>query len=65
MRPGNIVTTARSDMMYVVAEHGIANLSGTSVPGRARALIAFAKPDYREGPERKARGNGIIPKHYR
>ncbi len=61
---GNIVTTTRADMMYVVTEYGIANLKGKSVPDRARAIIGLAHPDYREGLEREARENGLIPKHY-
>jgi len=51
---GNIVTTPRTDVMYVVTEHGIANLKGKSVPERARALIAIAHPDFREDLERAA-----------
>ena len=58
---GNIVTTPRSDMMYVVTEYGIVNLKGKSVPERARALIGLAHPDFREGLERQAYDNGLIP----
>jgi acyl-CoA hydrolase len=61
---GNIVTTPRSDMMFVVTEHGIVNLKGKSVADRARALISIAHPDYREGLEREARANALIPKGY-
>ena len=61
---GNIVTTTRSDMMYVVTEYGITNLKGKSVPERAKALIAIAHPDYREGLAREARENGLIPRNY-
>ena len=62
LTPGNIVTTTRSDMMYVVTEYGIANLKGRSVPERARALIGLAHPDFRDGLERDARAAGLIPK---
>jgi acyl-CoA hydrolase len=31
LTPGNIVTTTRADVMYVVTEHGIVNLKGKSV----------------------------------
>jgi acyl-CoA hydrolase len=52
---GNIVTTPRTDVMYVVTEHGMVNLKGKSVPERARALISIAHPDFREELERDAR----------
>lgn len=64
LTPGNVVTTPRSDVMYVVTEYGIANLKGKSVPDRARMLIGLAHPDFREGLERQARENGLIPRHY-
>ncbi|MGD1119457.1 MAG: acetyl-CoA hydrolase/transferase C-terminal domain-containing protein [Dehalococcoidales bacterium] len=46
--PGAAVTTSRSDVHYVVTEHGIANLRGKSVSERAKQLIAIAHPDFRE-----------------
>ena len=54
LTPGNIVTTPRTDAMYVVTEYGIANLKGRSVAERALALISLAHPDFREGLERQA-----------
>jgi acyl-CoA hydrolase len=60
LTPGNIVTTPRSDIMYVVTEYGMTNLKGKSVTERARALIAIAHPDFREGLEREAYENGLI-----
>jgi acyl-CoA hydrolase len=62
---GNIVTTPRSDMMYVVTEYGIVSLKGKSVADRAKSIISIAHPDYREGLEREARENGLIPRAYR
>ncbi len=56
----NIVTTPRTDVMYVVTEYGIANLKGLSVPERARALINLAHPDFREALEREAREYRMI-----
>jgi acyl-CoA hydrolase len=56
----NIVTTPRTDVMYVVTEHGIVNLKGKSVPERARALISIAHPDFREELERQARDYRLI-----
>jgi acyl-CoA hydrolase len=60
LTPGNIVTTPRSDVMYVVTEFGMVNLKGKSIPERARALISIAHPDFREGLERDARAIGVI-----
>jgi acyl-CoA hydrolase len=65
LTPGNIVTTPRSDVMYVVTEYGMANLKGKSVCERARALIAIAHPDFREGLERAAYENRMIPRGIR
>jgi acyl-CoA hydrolase len=61
---GNVVTTARSDQMYVVTEYGIANLKGLSVAERARAIICLAHPDYREELSREARNHGLVPRHF-
>ena len=58
--PGNIVTTTRADMMYVVTEYGMVNLKGRSVAERALALISIAHPDFREGLEREAYEN-VVP----
>ncbi len=59
---GNIVTTPRSDMMYVVTEYGMVNLKGKSVAERARALIGLAHPEFRAGLEREAYENRLIPR---
>ncbi len=59
---GNIVTTPRSDTMYVITEYGMANLKGRSVAERARALIGLAHPDFREGLERQAHEHRLIPR---
>jgi acyl-CoA hydrolase len=65
LTPGNIVTTPRSDMMYVVTEYGIANLKGKSVAERAKALIGLAHPDFREELARAAREKGLLPRFFR
>jgi acyl-CoA hydrolase len=65
LTPGNIVTTPRSDLMYVVTEYGIANLKGKSVAERALALIGLAHPDFREELERQAREHRLIPRGVR
>jgi acyl-CoA hydrolase len=59
----NIISTPRTDVMYVVTEWGMVNLKGKSVPERARALISIAHPDFREDLERKAREYNLLPKH--
>jgi hypothetical protein len=58
---GNIVTTPRSDIMYVVTEYGIVNLKGKSIAERAQALIGIAHPDFREGLERQAHEHRLFP----
>jgi len=58
----NIVTTPRTDVMYVVTEYGIVNLKGKSVPERARALIGIAHPDFRGELERGAREYRLLPR---
>ena len=62
LTPGNIVTTPRSDVMYVVTEYGIVNLKGQSVAQRAGALIGIAHPDFREDLERQAYEHRLIPR---
>jgi len=62
LTPGNIVTTPRSDVMYVVTEFGMANLKGKCVAERAKAIIALAHPDFREELERQAYENRLIPR---
>ena len=62
LTPGNIVTTPRSDVMYLVTEFGMANLKGRSVAERAKAIIALAHPDFREDLERQAYENRLIPR---
>jgi acyl-CoA hydrolase len=59
---GNVVTTTRSDIMYVVTEFGMVNLKGISVPERANAMISIAHPDFRDGLEREARKHGLVPR---
>ncbi len=61
---GNVVTTPRTDMMYVVTEYGMVNLKGRSIAERARALISIAHPDFREELERDAYENRLIPRGF-
>jgi len=64
LTPGSIVTTPRTDTMFVVTEWGMVNLKGKSVAERALALISVAHPDFREELEREARENNMIPKGF-
>ena len=54
LTPGTVVTTPRSDVMYVVTEYGVADLYFKSVPERVKAMISIAHPDFREELERQA-----------
>jgi acyl-CoA hydrolase len=62
LTPGNIVTTPRSDVMYVVTEYGMTNLKGKSVAERAKAIISLAHPDFRDDLERQAYEKRLIPR---
>jgi acyl-CoA hydrolase len=64
LTPGNIVTTPRTDIMYVVTEYGMVNLKALSIPERARAMISLAHPDFREELERQAHENRLIPRSF-
>ncbi len=64
LTPGNIVTTTRADMMYVVTEYGMVNLKGKSVAERALALISIAHPDFRAALEREAYERRLIPRGF-
>ena len=64
LTPGNVVTTPRSDVMYVVTEYGLVNLKGKSVAERAAALIGLAHPDFRESLERQAYEHRLIPRGF-
>ena len=61
---GNIVTTPRTDMMYVVTEYGLVNLKGRTVAERAKLLIGIAHPKFQEDLEREAHENRLIPRGF-
>lgn len=46
---GAKVTLGRSDVDFVVSEHGVAHLKARCIRDRVKQLIAIAHPDYREG----------------
>ncbi len=64
LTPGNIVTTPRTDTMYVVTEYGMVCLKGKSVPERALALISIAHPDFRDDLMRQAFEHRIVPRGF-
>jgi itaconate CoA-transferase len=55
-----IVSDSRMEPMFVVTEHGIANLKGKSNSQRALALIELAAPQFREELLRSAKEMRII-----
>jgi len=57
---GTAVTLHRSNVDYVVTEHGIASLRGRTVPERTLALINIAHPDFREQLTKEASELGYI-----
>jgi acyl-CoA hydrolase/GNAT superfamily N-acetyltransferase len=58
---GEAATIARSDVHYVVTEHGIAYLFGKSIRERATALIELAHPQFRQDLFAQAQAMGYIP----
>ncbi len=55
LTPGAVVTHQRNYIQYVVTENGIADLRGTTVRERAKALISLAHPEDREELTRAAK----------
>ena len=53
---GTITSASRYDVDMVATEYGIAELRGKTLTQRAKALIAIAHPDFREGLEKAWRG---------
>lgn len=47
LNPGAVVSTKRTESMYIVTEYGVATMTGKSVRERAKELIAIAHPDFR------------------
>lgn len=48
MQPGDVVTTPRCDVQYVVTEYGCVNLKELTMKERVRAMISLAHPDFRD-----------------
>ena len=56
---GSVVTTLKNTVDHVVTEYGVVKLRGRSIAERARALVAIAHPDHRDGLEEEARAAGM------
>jgi len=59
---GQVITTPRSDVMYVVTEYGIANLYNRSIKERVEAMLSISHPDFREKLRQEAIDSGLITK---
>jgi acyl-CoA hydrolase len=46
--------------MYMVTEHGVADLYLRPIPERVKAMISIAHPDFREGLRKQAIEAGLI-----
>ncbi len=55
LRPGAGVVTSRAHVRFVVTEHGVADLTASSLRARGRQLVGIAAPQHREALEREAR----------
>ena len=57
---GAVVTTPRSDVMYVVTEFGIADVYNKPISERVKAMISIAHPDFREQLRQEAIDNDLL-----
>ena len=57
---GSVTTVPRNDVMNIVTEYGIAELTYRSVKERALALISIAHPDFRDELKFQAKKYGLI-----
>lgn len=62
LQVGQIVTTPRDDVMYVVTEYGVAHLWSKPMEVRANEMIKIAHPAFREKLRAEALELGIIRK---
>lgn len=57
---GGVITTPRSDVMYIVTEYGIADLYNKPYRERVKELIKIAHPDFREKLTAEAKAAKLI-----
>ena len=58
--PGAIVTTPRSEVMYIATEYGVADLFSKPIKVRVNSLIKIAHPSFRDDLRRQATEFGLI-----
>ena len=49
LREGSVITCTRTNVQYIVTEHGMFNCKGRTTWERAEGLIGIAAPEFREG----------------
>lgn len=59
-KEGQVITTLRTDVMYIVTEYGIADLYNKPISERVEAMISIAHPDFREELREKAKKAKLI-----
>lgn len=57
---GSVVTTIKNTVDNVVTEHGVAELRGKTLGGRAREMIKIADPSFRDHLTRRAHEMGLF-----
>jgi len=62
LTPGAVVTTPRTDVHWLVSEHGAVNMKGRSTRARAEELIGLAHPKFRDELRRAAAELGHLPR---
>lgn len=62
--PGAGVGCHRSDVHYIITEHGIASLRGRTIQERVQELIQVAHPDFREDLLEQARQHHLLPSYF-
>ncbi|MEM2424733.1 MAG: acetyl-CoA hydrolase/transferase C-terminal domain-containing protein [Candidatus Bathyarchaeia archaeon] len=60
LRSGSVITTPRTDVVYIVTEYGVADLRGKSVPERVMELVKIAHPDFRDWLIKEAKKLGLL-----
>lgn len=60
LAPGSAVTTPRSDVQYIVTEHGCINLKPLSMKERVHAMISLADPAFRPQLTEDAKAMGLF-----
>jgi len=60
MERGAVVTSTRYDVDYVITEHGVAQMRGSTTSERARALIGIAHSKFREELSRAAKEMALL-----